>query len=358
MINLSAPDIGKKEIRAVVEVLKSGKLAQGEVVASFESEFSKLHNGWHAIATNSGTSALHLALLSLGIGPGDEVIVPSFTFAATANAVRLTGAHPVFADIEPDYFCIDPSYIEQLINSRTKAIIPVHLYGQIANMSALKDIAAKYDLLVVEDAAQAHFAEFSGIRAGNLGDAAAFSFYPTKNMTSGEGGMIVTLSETVNRSARLFRNQGMIERYKNEVIGFNNRMTDIHAAIGRVQLQKLEKYTNLRSSNANFLSSGLENVITPKIRANSRHVFHQYTIILPDHDRDAFSVELKKLGVDSGVYYPIPVHKLPSFLSKEELPVTNEVMSKCLSLPVHPKLTNRELEKIITAVNSVAKAGS
>jgi perosamine synthetase len=358
VISLSAPDIGKKEIRAVVEVLKSGKLAQGEVVASFENEFSKLHNGWHAIATNSGTSALHLALLSFGIGPGDEVIVPSFTFAATANAVRLTGAEPVFADIDKDYFCIDPSCVEKLISPQTKAIIPVHLYGQISDISRLKDIATKHNLLLVEDAAQAHFAELSGVRAGNLGDAAAFSFYPTKNMTSGEGGMILTQNEKVVRLAKLYRNQGMIERYKNEVVGFNYRMTDIHAAIGRVQLQKLGEYTDSRSSNASFLSSNLENVITPKVRLDSKHVFHQYTIVLPDLDRDSFCTELRERGVDCGVYYPVPVHKLPSFQSVEELPITNYVSNHCLSLPVHPKLTTRELEKIVTTVNLLAKAGA
>ena len=355
MISLSAPDIGEMEIKEVNRVLESGKLAQGTEVALFEQEFSLEHRNWGAVATNAGTSALHVALLSLGIGAGDEVIVPSFTFAATANVVRLVGATPVFADIEEDFYCIDPDSILRLITKRTKAIIPVHLYGQISDMVAIRKIADEHKVFVVEDAAQAHFSELFQTRAGNWGDISAFSFYPTKNMTSGEGGMVLTSNSIFERNARLYRNQGMLERYKNEVVGLNYRMTDIHAAIGRVQLAKLEGYTAKRISNAEFLSAHLRGVITPKVRPYSKHVFHQYTIVLPGVERDTFESELRKLGVDSGVYYPVPVHRLKPFDVDVKLERTENISKHCLSIPVHPKLTEGDLHKIVECVNSLAK---
>jgi dTDP-4-amino-4,6-dideoxygalactose transaminase len=355
MINLSAPDIGEMEIKEVQRVLESGKLAQGTEVALFEQEFSIEHSGWGAVATNAGTSALHVALLSLGIGNGDEVIVPSFTFAATANVVRLVGATPIFVEVEDDYYCIDPLSILAAITKRTKAIIPVHLYGQISDMVAIKKIAEEHNLFVIEDSAQAHYSELFQVRAGNWGDISAFSFYPTKNMTSGEGGMILTSNSTLERNSRLYRNQGMLERYRNEVVGLNYRMTDIHAAIGRVQLNKLNGYTTKRISNAEFLSTHLKGVITPKVRPNSKHVFHQYTILLPGADRETFESELRTLGVDSGVYYPVPVHKLKPFNVDVNLPRTEYISNHCLSLPVHPRLTEEELVKIVECVNSLAK---
>lgn len=358
MINLSAPDIGEDEIAEVTRILLSGNLAQGQEVASFEKEFSAHHRESRAIATNAGTSALHIALLALGIGEGDEVIVPSFTFAATANAVKLTGAKPVFADIESNYFCLDPEDVKTRITPRTKAIIPVHLYGQMSDMQILRQIALQFNLKLIEDAAQAHFSELDGQRAGIWGDAAAFSFYPTKNMTSGEGGMVLTGSENVERLCRLYRNQGMLQRYQNEVVGFNYRMTDIHAAIGRVQLGKLESYTSKRIQNANFLSTHLENVQIPAVRMNSKHVFHQYTILIPDSNRDAFASELNSRGVASGVYYPTPVDKLEPFEDGIGLTVTNHVAKNCLSLPVHPKLSEKDLDKIVQEVNSISRAGS
>lgn len=358
MINLSAPDIGDDEITEVSRILLSGNLAQGPEVVHFEKEFSTYHQDTRAIATNAGTSALHISLLALGIGEGDEVIVPSFTFAATANAVKLTGAVPVFADIEPTYFCLDPEDVRSRITPRTKAIIPVHLYGQISSMKTLAEIANQFDLKIIEDAAQAHFAELNGVRAGLWGDAAAFSFYPTKNMTSGEGGMVLTKNEDIERLCRLYRNQGMLQRYQNEVVGFNYRMTDIHAAIGRVQLRKLETYTRKRIQNAMYLNTNLENVQIPAVRKDSRHVFHQYTILLPDGNRDAFALELSNRGIASGVYYPTPVDRLIPFEEGSDLTVTNYVAENCLSLPVHPKLTELELDKIIKEVNSIARAGA
>ena len=243
MIPAANPIIGKEERDAVDRVLKSGSLAQGPEVAAFESEFSAHVDNRLCVALNSGTSALHLAFIAAGITPGDEVIVPSFSFAATANSVALAGATPVFADIENNHFNLDPNKIEDVITSKTRAIMPVHLYGHPADMISINRIANKHGLLVLEDAAQAHKASINGIPVGAWGVAASFSFYPTKNMTSGEGGMVSTSSPQIARKIKLLRNQGMEIRYQNEAIGFNTRMTDIHAAIGREQLKKLPAWT-------------------------------------------------------------------------------------------------------------------
>jgi len=359
MINVASPDIGRKERRAVNKVLKSRGLAQGPQVLEFENEFSKLAvDNFRCIAVNSGTSALHLMLLAYGIGKGDEVIVPSFSFAATANAVALTGAKPVFVDIDPHSFCVDPQAIDAAVTGKTRAVMAVHLYGMPANMKQIIAVANKHDILLFEDAAQAHGAGIDKTPVGTFGDAAAFSFYPTKNMTSGEGGMIVVYDAGIERTCRMLRNQGMEKRYQNEIVGLNNRMTDIHATIGRVQLTKLNKYNNYRIENARFLNENLEGVVVPKAPKGYKHVYHQYTIRVVDQDRDKFSQELEKLGVGSGVYYPTPIHKLPSYNSKLDLPETDKAAREVLSLPVHPKLTTRELHKIVISVNKLAKAGS
>ena len=344
-IPVAQPQIGRAERRAVSKVLKSGLLAQGPMVAKFESDFSKFVGGRECVAVNSGTSALHVALLSLGIGVGDEVIVPSFTFAATANSVALTGAKPVFVDIDPKTFNIDPSLIKPAITKRTKAIQVVHLYGLAADMNQILTIAAKHGLLVIEDAAQAHLAEISGQKVGTFGDAAAFSFYPTKNMTCGEGGMIVLKNSAAARTSRLLRNQGMEKRYQNELVGFNLRMTDIHAAIGIEQLKKIEKRTEVRIGNANFMNSRLPANITPFTPEDSKHVFHQYTVRLASN-RDAISTELSELGIGNSVYYPTQVHKLPSFQSDLKLLQTQLATEQVLSLPVHPSLSKRDLLRI------------
>jgi len=358
MIPAAQPLIGEEERNAVDRVLRSGMLAQGPEVEAFEEEFSRHVDGRHCVAVNSGTSALHMAFIAAGIGPGDEVIVPSFSFAATANSVALTGATPVFADIEQDYFNLDPAGVEALITSRTRAVMPVHLYGHPAAMTEFEALCAKHDLLLLEDAAQAHDATLNGIPVGAFGLAASFSFYPTKNMTSGEGGMITTGDEGVARMLRLLRNQGMEQRYKNEIVGFNTRMTDIHAAIGREQLKKLPGWTEARQQNAEFLSRNISGVVVPPVAPGATHVYHQYTIRVVDHDRDKFSEELTKRGVGNGVYYPTPIHRLPSFGLSLDLPVTERVARQCLSLPVHPSLTQGQLETIVATVNAVASAGS
>lgn len=358
MIPAAKPEIGFRERRAVNRVMRSGMLAQGPEVAAFEKEFSAHVAGRESVALNSGTSALHISMLAVGIGAGDEVIVPSFSFAATANSVALTGATPVFADIELDHFNLDPAAVEAAITPRTKAIMPVHLYGHPADLRAISAIAEKHGLLLLEDAAQAHLAAVDGVPVGAWGIAASFSFYPTKNMTSGEGGMVTTPSAEVARAIRVLRNQGMERRYENEVVGFNTRMTDIHAAIGRVQLTKLGGWTTKRQQNAAFLSANLRGVVVPPVAEGASHVFHQYTVRVVDHDRDAFAAELAKRGVGSGVYYPTPIHRLPSFAQTLDLPVTESAAAQVLSLPVYPSLTQRELQSIVDAVNSVAKAGS
>lgn len=359
MISAAKPIIGDDERAAVDRVMQSGMLAQGPEVAAFEEEFSQsVVNGRQCVAVNSGTSALHLSLLAAGIGPGDEVIVPSFTFAATANSIALTGATPVFADIEPDFFCLDPDAAAAAVTPKTAAIMPVHLYGHPAALDRIGDLCERHGLLLLEDAAQAHSASFDDRPVATWGEAGSFSFYPTKNMTSGEGGMVVTDDADLARKVRLLRNQGQERRYENELVGLNNRMTDLHAAIGRVQLTKLAGWTTARQSNAKQLDAALEGVITPPIATGAVHVYHQYTIRIVDHDRDRFQQELADRGVGTGVYYPIPNHRLPAYDRSTDLPTTELVARQCLSLPIYPALTPDELITVIDAVNVVAKMGA
>jgi dTDP-4-amino-4,6-dideoxygalactose transaminase len=353
------PIIGDDERAAVDAVLRSGMLAQGAEVAAFEQEFSEhLLDGRGAVAVNAGTTGLHLGLLAAGVGPGDEVIVPSFTFAATANSVALTGATPVFADIELDHYCLDPKHVESLITERTKGIMPVHLYGHPADMPAFEALADKHGIALYEDAAQAHGASLNGRKAGTFGTFAMFSLYPTKNMTSGEGGMVSTGDEKVEHTLRLLRNQGMLKQYENEIVGFNARMTNLHAAIGRVQLTKVGGWTKQRQENAAYFDKNLQGVGVPAVAEGAEHVYHQYTITVPA-DRDGFVAALKEEHqIGSGVYYPIPNHRLPSFQRDEDLPNTEKAAKSVLSLPVHPSLDDEDRDRIVHAVNTLAKAGS
>ncbi|MEO9246531.1 DegT/DnrJ/EryC1/StrS family aminotransferase [Citricoccus nitrophenolicus] len=357
-IPAAKPIIGDEERAAVDRVLLSGMVAQGPEVAAFEAEFAEvLVAGRECVAVNSGTSGLHLGLLAAGIGPGDEVIVPAFTFAATGNAVRLTGATPVFADIDLDTYCLAPQSVEALLTDRTKAIMPVHLYGHPAPMGELGRIAEAHGLMVFEDAAQAHGAALDGRPVGTFGTFGMFSLYPTKNMTSGEGGMVSVDSEELGRGVRLLRNQGMERQYENEVVGFNNRMTDLHAAIGRVQLTKVQAWTRKRQDNAARLDAGLQGVTTPAVSEGAEHVYHQYTVRLPEELAPARAGILDRLkneyGVGTGVYYPIPTNELPSFQEPADLPQTRVATATVFSLPVHPSLTDSDLDRIIDAVNTV-----
>lgn len=359
MIPVARPIIGEREVTAVADVLRSGNLTQGERVAEFEAAFGEqVVSGAVCVAVNSGTSALHLALLAAGIGPGDEVIVPSFTFAATANAVAMTGAAPVFADIDRDTFCVDPAAILASVTPRTSAIMPVHLYGHPAAMEEIRGIAQRHSLLLIEDAAQAHAASLDGRPVGTWGEAGCFSFYPTKNMTTGEGGIVCTRDEQIARKVRLLRNQGQERRYENEIVGLNNRMTDVGAAIGLIQLEHLEAWTQDRRDHAARYDEALSGVVTPPVAAGVRHVYHQYTIRVVDGDRDAFVRELAQRDVGTGVYYPIPVHRLPPFGRRLDLPETERACREVVSLPVHPSLDDAEIEQIVAAVNDVARAGA
>ena len=353
------PVIGEAEIDAAVRVLRSGMVVQGPEVAAFEQEFGELVGGRHCVAVNSGTSALQLSLMALGFGPGDEVIVPSFSFAASANAVRLVGATPVFADIEAGSFCLDPDAVAAAITPRTVGIMPVHLYGHPAAMDRIMPIAEQHGLAVIEDAAQAHAAALGGKPVGSFGAAGCFSFYPTKNMHSLEGGMVSTGDAELARTLRLLRNQGMEQRYQNEIVGANMRMTDVAAAIGRVQLGRLDEWTEKRRSNAAYLDANLTGVTVPPVADGARHVYHQYTIRVQG-DRDAFQAGLKELGIGNAVYYPTPIHKLRPYLTEDgqvgdwKLPETDRAAEEVVSLPIFPSLTQEQLDRVVEGVNTVA----
>ncbi|MFK5634175.1 MULTISPECIES: DegT/DnrJ/EryC1/StrS family aminotransferase [unclassified Ornithinimicrobium] len=367
MIPAARPLIGEEERAAVDRVMRSGMVAQGPEVAAFEVEFAQvLVGGRTCVAVNSGTSGLHLGLLAAGIGVGDEVIVPSFTFAATANAVALTGATPVFADISADTFNLDPASVREAVTDRTAAVMPVHLYGHPADMDGLGEVAAEHGLVLFEDAAQAHGASYHGAPVGSFGVFGMFSLYPTKNMTSGEGGMVACADEEIARGVRLLRNQGMEKQYANEVVGLNNRMTDIHAAIGRVQLRKVWGWTAQRQANAAWLDEALSGVVVvPTVRDGCTHVYHQYTVRVDGAsaaERDRVVQALREEHrVGCGVYYPTPNHELVSlarFAPEVELAQTARAAAEVISLPVHPSLSTGDLERVGAAVHAVLGAGA
>ena len=354
MIVLSRPQIGPEEIAAVTEVLESGMLASGQRVARFEETFAAAVGVDHAVAVGSGTAALHVGLLALGVGEGDEVVVPSFTFAASANSVRLTGATPVFADIDKSDYTIHASAIESLITPRTKAVMPVHLYGQMAPMAPMVEMAREAGVDILEDAAQAHLAESDGVKAGASGRVGAFSFYPTKNMTTGEGGMITTPDPEVAERARWLRNQGMAERYEHKVIGLNERMTEIEAALGLVQLARLPEWTERRRQIAALYRERLDpSLVLPVEREDARHVYHQFTIAPPDRER--IREALRVAGIGHDVYYPKATHQQDPYLGPEyDLPITEEMVDRVLSIPVRPDLTESEIDHIVETLNTAA----
>lgn len=353
MILVAKPQIDEAEIEAVSEVLRSGMIAQGQRVADFEQAFAEYNGVDHAVAVNSGTAALHAALLANGIGKGDEVITSPFSFVATANSVLFTGATPVFADIEPEAFILDPGLVAEKITPRTKAIMPVHLYGHPADMDAMRDLAEDKRLLLIEDACQSHGATFRGKKVGSFGTG-AFSFYPTKNMTTSEGGMLTTNSREVAEKARMVRAHGSAQRYLHEMLGFNLRMTDICAAIGLVQLQKLDGYTAKRQQNAGKLTKGLqgtENIVCPTVKEGCSHVFHQYTI--RTEKRDELAAYLNSRGIGTGIHYPIPIHRQPYYQElgyTDSMPISEKASREVLSLPVHPQLAEGDLDLIINTI--------
>jgi dTDP-4-amino-4,6-dideoxygalactose transaminase len=356
MISIAKPLIGKEEQDAILEVINSGQLVQGARVHEFETRFARLCGAEHAIATSSGTTALHIALLAHEIGTDDEVITSPFSFIASANCALYVGARPVFADIEPDYFTIDPAQIEKHITPRTKAILPVHLYGQACDMDPILEIARKYNLAIIEDACQAHGAMYKGRPVGSFGTA-CYSLYATKNITTIEGGMIVTNDAQVAERARLLRSHGSPRTYEHILLGYNMRTTDLAAAIGLVQLNKLKQWNDTRRENAAYLSANLSKipgVVTPKIREGCEHIFHQYTIRIPD--RDAAAQKMKDKGVGVGIHYPTPIHNQPLYKQlgyNDSLPIAEAASREVLSLPVHPSLSKDDLDCIVDAVASL-----
>lgn len=357
MIPISKPYIGQEEAEGVARVLESGQLAQGKRVREFEERFATYCGVKHAIATSSGTSALWLALLAHNIGPGDEVITSPFTFIASTHAILYVGAKPVFVDIDAETFNLDPSKIESRITSYTKAILPIHLYGHPCDMDRIMEIVHRYNLVVIEDACQAHGAGINGQKVGSFGTG-CFSFYATKNMTMGEGGIITTNDDEVAERARLLRAHGMRKRYYHETIGYNFRMTDLQAAIGLAQLTKLDQFNKQRQTNARFLIKGLsdlKDLVLPKVRAGYEHVFHQFTV-RNLRNRDAFRDKLLARGVGSEIYYPVAVHKQESFqeiVSGDDLVRAEEASNQVVSLPVHPALSKNDLDKIVEVVRSI-----
>ena len=356
MIPISKPYIGDAEKQAVMEVLDSGMLAQGPRTAKFEERFAQLCGVKHAVATSSGTTALHVALLANGIGPGDEVITTPFTFIASANSILFAGARPVFVDIDSDTFTIDPVEVERAITPRTKAILPVHLYGYMCDMDALQSIANKHGLKIVEDACQAVGATYKGKAAGSFGTG-AFSLYATKNVMSGEGGMITTDDDAVAEACRMIRNHGMKRRYYHDMLGFNYRMTDLCAAIGLVQLGRFDEFTMKRRMNAAYLGANIKSVITPKVKEDYCHVWHQYTIrVNGGRDRDLAVKQLNEAGIGTGVFYPVPAHQqsyMREIVGDVSLPVAEQMAKEVISLPVHPQLTQADLNQIVTEVNKL-----
>lgn len=354
MIPISRPQVSEAEKQAVLEVLESGMLAQGPRVARLEERFAEVCGTRHAVATSSGTTALHIALLAHNIGPGDEVITTPFTFIATVNAILFVGAKPVLVDIEEDTFNIHPARIEAAVTPRTRAIIPVHLYGYPCDMDAVMEIARQHELLVIEDAAQAIGATYRGKPVGSFGTG-CFSLYATKNVAAGEGGMITTDNQALAERCRMLRNHGMRHRYHYEFLGYNFRLTDLHAAIALAQMDRLEEFTARRRANAAYLSAHITSVVTPQVREGYEHVWHQYTVRVDGgRDRNAAVHQLNEAGVGTGVFYPLPAHRhdyIRDVVGDVHLPVAERLSQEVLSLPVHPGLSQGDLEQIVEAVN-------
>jgi dTDP-4-amino-4,6-dideoxygalactose transaminase len=353
-IPIAKPQLGEEEKAAVMAVLDSGMLAQGPRVAEFETRFAELCGVRHAVAVASGTAALWLALLGHEIGPGDEVITTPLSFIASSNCALFVGAGPVFVDIEPDTCLIDAGAIEDKMTERTRAILAVHLYGQPCDMAAIMEIAGRHNLIVIEDACQAHGAAFEGQPVGSFGTG-CFSFYPTKNMTTGEGGIVTTNDDALAERLRLLRNHGQSQRYRHDILGYHFRTTEIQAAIGLVQLEKLPAWNEQRIANARYLSERLQGVRTPIVRPNRRHVFHQYTIRVADDRRQALQDHLTRQGIGTAIHYPCPIHHQPVYRSlgyDDVLPQAEAASREVLSLPVYPALSQSDLDRIVVAVNS------
>ncbi len=363
MIPLSRPHITDAERRAVLEVLDSGNLTMGPRVAAFEEAFARATGASWAVATSSGTTALHVALLAHGVGPGDEVVTTPFTFVATVNAILYTGATPVFVDVDEATMNLDASLLERALTPRTKAILPVHLFGLPCDLDAIEALATPRGIAVIEDAAQALGATLGGAPIGARGTA-CFSLYATKNITSGEGGMIVGRDPKILERARLLRRHGMRARNAHEILGFNFRMSDLHAAIGLAQLGRLDEMIARRRENAAVYGDrlgGLAGLTLPRDRRGATHAWHQYTVRFAGGARDAAAKALHESGVATGVYYPKPLTEQPHVRARlaavnasPEVPVAARLSREVLSIPVHPLLTTDEREHVADAVRRFA----
>jgi perosamine synthetase len=367
MIPINKPLLGEEEVEAVAQVLRSGLLTSrtesGSMVGRFEEAFAKFVEAKHAVSVNSGTAALHLSLLASRIGRGSEVIVPSFTFVSTAETVVLVGAKPVFIDIDPDTYNIDAEKIRKAVTKKTKAIIPVDLFGLPADMKPIREIAGKHDLALIEDAAQAHGARYAGKHAGSFADLACWSFYASKNMTTGEGGMITTNSDKYADKLPYMRTHGEKNEYVSSMIGGNFRMPEMEAAIGYTQLKKLPNFLRQRQRNAERLASKLRNVKKlrlPTVPKGYKHSWYLFTVRLKDANekkRDKIVDGLKKLGVGATVYYRVPVHLMPFYrkFSKHRLPNTEKAANQVLSLPAHPAVTTEQIDYIATSIQKLLR---
>jgi len=351
-IPISKPFFNNEEINEVRKVLQEGNLTNssfggGKRVRELESLLSNFVGSQYAVALNSGTSALHAALLSLGIGKGDEVLIPSFTFLATANAVFATGANPVFVDIKKSDYTIDPSDLEKKVTSRSKAVIPVHLYGHTVDMNTINEVASKHSLHVIEDACQSLGSTYNGKQTGSIGEIGCLSFYASKVLTSGEGGAIVTNSKELADRIRMIRNHGMLEGYDTRIFGLNLRMTEISAAIAKVQMRKLKRMLQIRRKNAMMLTKLLQDleIDLPKEGDGSRYNWYLYTVAI--ENRDNVMKKLNSLGIGATVYYRMPVHRTPFYASSNaSLPSTEWAAAHVLSLPVHPLLSANDIKYI------------
>lgn len=367
MISINSPQIGQEEIEAVVKVMKSGRLTHGlgagPMVTQFEEDFAEFVKAKHAIAVNTGTSALHLAIASAGIEPGDEVILPSFTFVATAEMVVMVGGKPVFVDIDPETYTVSVKEVEKAITKKTRAIIPVDLYGLPADIQPIREIAEKKELMIIEDAAQAHGASYRGKPPGAFADAACWSFYASKNMTTGEGGMITTDNEELADKMRFMRSHGEKEKYMSLMLGHNYHMSELHAAIGCRQLEKLPIFSAKRHQNSERLSAKLSKAVglqLPKVPDGYKHSWYLYTVRLKDEEekeRDKTVEGLRGKEIGAEVYYPTPIHLMPYYqkFGRYRLEETEKAARQVFSLPVHPGVTAEQIDFIGDSVLHLTK---
>ncbi|MGH1567956.1 MAG: DegT/DnrJ/EryC1/StrS family aminotransferase [Nitrosopumilus sp.] len=357
-IPINIPLVGKEEITAVKSILKNGALTSaanqgGKHVQNFEKSVTSFVKSKYAIAVNSGTAALQAALYALDIKNNDEVLVPSFTFVATANAVVSTGAKPVFVDILKENYTIDPDDLEKKITKKTRAIIPVHLYGNMANTDRLSEISKKFNIPIIEDSAQSLGSTFKGKHSGTFFEMGCYSMYPAKVMTAGEGGFIVTNNKKLRDKLLMIRNHGMIHGYDTKIFGLNLRLPEINAAIATIQMKKLPNFLKTRKQNAELLSNLLSdlNVILPYQRKNESVNWYLYTIAV--EKRNKLLKKLNEKGIGATSYYPTPVHKTPFYKLKTKLPITDWAASHVLSLPIHPKVTQKNIEFIAKTIRDI-----